>query len=112
MSTGKPMRVVHFVTAFPRHEQDVITPWLGEILLALRQSGAEVSVMAPAYCGAGDSEWRGIMVRRFRMLREMEPDARWTRGRQPEAVPWLRCAPGFVVGGMLAAWRIARERPT
>ena len=112
--SGEPrLRVMHFVTAFPRHEGDVITPWLGEILLAQRRQNVGVSVMAPAYAGSGDSTWRGIRVLRFRYA----PKA-WETLTHDETAPdrlrrrpWLALLlPGFAIGGLLAAWRIARER--
>ena len=114
MTARRPLRVVHFVTAFPRHEGDIITPWLGEILLALRRIGVEVSVVAPAYRGGADAEWRGIRVHRFRYAPgpwetlthdETAPDRLSRR-------PWFALlVPGFVLGGLVAAWKIAREGP-
>ena len=102
------------MTAFPRHEGDVVTPWLGEILLALRRRNVDVSVMAPAYAGSGDSSWHGIRVGRFRYAPgswetlthdETAPDRLRRR-------PWFALLlPGFAVGGLVAAWRIARDKP-
>lgn len=60
------MRVLHVVTAFPRHEGDPITPWMVEILRGLRRRGIGAEVLAPAYRGGGGTEVHGIPVRRFR----------------------------------------------
>ena len=70
--------------------------------------------MAPAYAGSGDSIWCGIRVRRFRYAPkawetlthdETAPDRLRSR-------PWFAfLLPGFVLGGLVAAWRIARLRP-
>lgn len=60
------MRVLHVVTAFPRHEGDPITPWMVEILEGLRDRGVDAQVLAPSYRGGGATEVFGIPVRRFR----------------------------------------------
>jgi glycosyltransferase involved in cell wall biosynthesis len=60
------MRVLHIVTAFPRHEQDVITPWLVEMLKKLREKGVEAEVYTSSYKGLGDQVLWGIPVHRFR----------------------------------------------
>ncbi|MFV1988071.1 MAG: hypothetical protein ACC682_12380, partial [Gemmatimonadota bacterium] len=60
------MKVLHVATAFPRDDADLITPWLGRLLLAQRAAGIEAEVLAPAYRGGGTREWRGVPVRRFR----------------------------------------------
>jgi len=107
----QPLRVAHMVTAFPRHDGDVITPWLGELLLAQVERGIRVSVWAPAYKGGGDGRWRGIPVRRFRYA-----PAAWETLTHDETAPdrlrskpWYAVLlPGFALGGLVAAWRIAR----
>ena len=61
------MRVVHVVTAFPRTEQDPITPWLVELIRRQRRSGIDARVLAPAYRGGPATEaLDDIPVRRFR----------------------------------------------
>lgn len=60
------MRVLHIVTAFPRHEGDVITPWLVEMLRGLRSRGVEVEVFTSSYKGLGDQVLFGIPIHRFR----------------------------------------------
>lgn len=111
------MRVVHIVTAFPRGEDDPITPWLGRLLLALVDRGVRVEVLAPAYRGGPGSpshEWRGIRVHRFRYApRPLEtlthdetvPD----RLRRSPAYGLL--LPSYLAAGCAAATRLGRERP-
>ncbi|MXX69712.1 MAG: glycosyltransferase family 1 protein [Gemmatimonadales bacterium] len=108
------MKVVHVVTAFPRHDDDVITPWLGRLLLGLRDRGLEVEVLAPAYRGGGGTEWRGIRVRRFRYApaaleilthEETAPD----RIRRRPAYAAL--LPGYMIGGSLASIALGTSSP-
>lgn len=108
------MKVVHVVTAFPRHDDDVITPWLGRLLLGLRERGLEVGVLAPAYRGGGATEWRGIPVRRFRYAparletlthEETAPDR---LRRRPAYAALL---PGYVLGGSLASVGLGTSSP-
>jgi glycosyltransferase involved in cell wall biosynthesis len=108
------MRVVHVVTAFPRDDEDVITPWLGELLLAQREAGIEAEVLAPAYRGGGATEWRGVPVHRFRYA----PRALETLTHD-ETVPdrlrsrpsYAALLPGYMIGGTVGALRVARSRP-
>jgi len=60
------MKVIHVATAFPRHHEDPITPWLVELVRRQRQAGIDASVLAPAYRGGPDEESSGVPVRRFR----------------------------------------------
>ncbi len=108
------MRALHIVTAFPRHDDDLITPWLGQVLIGLRHAGVDVSVLAPAYRGGGATEWRGISVRRFRYAPglfetlthdETAPDRLRHR-------PWYAALlPGYLLGGLVAAARMGLEAP-
>src|SRR5256885_12156182 len=66
------MRIRHIVTAFPRFPNDIISPWLVEMLKRLRAAGYDVEVLAPAYRGGGNREFGGIPVHRFRYF-----PARW-----------------------------------
>jgi hypothetical protein len=60
------MKVLFVVTAYPRHEADVITPWMGETIERLRKSGTRVEVLAPSYRGGGATSIDGIKIHRFR----------------------------------------------
>jgi glycosyltransferase involved in cell wall biosynthesis len=107
------MRVLHIVTAFPRSDRDVITPWLVEMLRRLRQAGHEIEVLTSAYKGGGGESYAGIPVHRFRYF--LKP---WENLTHEEAAPermrrslLYRILPFFfLAGGMLAAWRLARRR--
>ncbi|WP_420447996.1 glycosyltransferase family 4 protein [Candidatus Palauibacter sp.] len=108
------MKVVHVVTAFPRHDDDVITPWLGRLLLGLRERGLNVEVLAPAYRGGGAAEWRGIPVRRFRYA-----PARFETLTHDETAPdrirsrpaYAGLLPGYMLGGSLASIRLGASSP-
>ncbi len=117
-SAGPPgssaLRTLQIVTAYPRHEGDVITPWLGETLRGLRAEGIEPEVLAPAYRGGGCQEVGGIRVFRFRYAapagletlthEETTPDR---LGREPAYALLL---PGYVAAGCLAAAALQRRR--
>lgn len=107
-----PMRILHIVTAFPRTPDDVITPWLVELLQRLRAAGHEVEVFTSAYKGAGDQVVAGIPVHRFRYFfrrwenlthEETAPD-RMRRSLLYRVLPLF-----FVAAGMVAIWRHCRR---
>jgi glycosyltransferase involved in cell wall biosynthesis len=108
------MRILHVLTAFPRSADDVIVPWLVELLKHLRAAGHDVEVLTSAYRGGGNREFAGIPVHRFRYF-----PARWENLTHDEAAPDrlrrslpARTMPAFyVLGGLLAAWRLGRRRP-
>jgi len=107
------MRILHVVTAFPRSPDDVIVPWLVELLRRLRTAGHEVEVLTSSYRGARDQVVSGIPVHRFRYFLR-----RWERLTHEEAAPdrmkrslLYRLMPAcFVVAGMVAAWRLCRRQ--
>src|SRR5205807_1231011 len=107
------MRILHLVTAFPRAPDDVIVPWLVELLKRLQVAGHEVEVFTSSYRGAPDQVMNGIPVRRFRYF-----PRRWERLTHEEAAPdrmrWALLyrvmAVCFVVAGMVAAWRLCRRQ--
>ncbi|MGH7541970.1 MAG: glycosyltransferase, partial [Gemmatimonadota bacterium] len=108
------MKVIHIATAFPRREDDPITPWLGTLLLSLRDRGLEVEVLAPAYRGSRTHRWHGLTVHRFRYAPrgletlthdETAPD----RLRHRPAYALL--LPSYLAAGCLAAARLGARRP-
>ena len=107
------MRILHVVTAFPRSTDDVIVPWLVELLKQLRAAGHDVEVLTSAYRGGGNREFAGIAVHRFRYF-----PARWENLTHEEAAPdrlrrsvRYRILPAFYVAcGMWAAWRLGRRQ--
>lgn len=107
------MRILHVVTAFPRSPDDVITPWLVELLNRLKAKGHEVEIFTSAYHGGGNREFEGIPVHRFRYF-----PAPWEDLTHDETVPdrmrrsvrYKLAAVCYVAAGMIAAWRLARRR--
>jgi glycosyltransferase involved in cell wall biosynthesis len=107
------MRILHVVTAFPRGPEDVIVPWLVELIVRLRAAGHEVEVFTSAYRGGGNAEFRGIPVHRFRYA-----PARWEDLTHDEAAPdrmrrslLYKVLPlAYVAAGMWAIRRLARRR--
>ena len=106
------MRVLHVVTAFPRTREDVIVPWLVELLKRLPAEGYDVEVFTSAYHGGGGDSFEGIRVHRFRYF-----FARWEDLTHDEAAPdrmrrspLYRVLPLFyVAGGLWGIWRLARR---
>ena len=106
------MRVLHVVTAFPRSKNDVIVPWLVELLKRLPAAGIDVEVFTSAYRGGGGESYEGIRVHRFRYF-----FARWEDLTHDEAAPdrmrrslLYRVLPLFYIGGGLwGIWRLARR---
>ncbi len=106
------MKVLFIVTAYPRHEGDVITPWMGETIDHLRQSGVDVEVLAPSYRGSSTQTVAGVKVHRFRYapaeLETLTHDVP-AMDRIRES-PWMSTLlPGYIAAGSAAAARVARE---
>jgi glycosyltransferase involved in cell wall biosynthesis len=107
------MRILHVVTAFPRTPDDVIVPWLVELLKRLQVAGHDVEVFTSSYRGAPDQVFAGIPVHRFRYF-----PRRWENLTHEEAAPdrmkrslLYRLMPAcFVVAGMAAIWRLCRRK--
>jgi glycosyltransferase involved in cell wall biosynthesis len=107
------VRILHIVTAFPRHPGDIIAPWLIELLRRQRAGGDEVEVFVPAYRGGGNSEFEGIPVHRFRYFPGRWEDLTHDQGtvdRVGHSLRYKLMAPFYVMAGMRAAWRLARRR--
>ncbi|HEV8265503.1 MAG TPA: glycosyltransferase family 4 protein [Gemmatimonadales bacterium] len=107
------MRVLHIVTAFPRTSDDVITPWLVELIKRQGAAGHEVEVLTSSYRGLGDHVFDGIPVHRFRYFFR-----RWENLTHEETAPdrmrrslLYRIMPAFyILAGMIAAWRLNRRQ--
>lgn len=106
------MKVLFVVTAYPRHEGDVITPWMGETIDRLKASGVDVEVLAPSYRGSGGGIVGGVKVHRFRYA----PARLETLTHDMPAVERIRRNPAFlallpsyVTAGSKAAARLARD---
>jgi len=108
------LKVIHIATAFPRSEQDVITPWLVELIRRQREAGLDASVLTSAYRGLGDQTVSGIPVHRFRYA--PKPAETLTHD---ETVPdlierhptRLALVPPYLIAGMRAARNLGKGRP-
>ena len=106
------MKVLYIVTAFPRHEDDLITPWMIEMIVRLREIGVDVEVLAPAYRGSRDHVVHGTRVHRFRYA-----PAAWETLTHDQPAPdrvrqhpqYLALVPGYLAAMSSAAARLARR---
>lgn len=112
MAGSRQVKILYIVSAFPRFEDDVITPWLVETIRHLADRGVIVEVLAPCYRGSASGSVRGIRVHRFRYA----PRAFETLTHDqtaPDRIrerPWFASlVPGYVAAGSLAAARLARS---
>jgi glycosyltransferase involved in cell wall biosynthesis len=107
------MRVLHVVTAFPRTEDDVITPWLVETLKRLKARGVEVEVFTSSYRGLGDQQLFGIPIHRFRYFFRRREDLthdETTPDRMRKGLLYKLMAFTYVIGGYFAIRRLCRRR--
>ena len=106
------MKVLFIVTAFPRGDGDVITPWLLQTIHRLRARGVVVEVLAPSYRGLPDQLLDGVVVHRFRYA-----PAPWETLTHDQTAPdrirqrplYSALLPGYLLMGSLAAARLARS---
>ena len=108
------MKVLHVVTAFPRWEGDVITPWLFETLKRLQSQEIEVKVLTSSYKGLKSQVVSGIQVLRFRYFfkpwenlthEEHAPD-RMKKGILYKILPFF-----YLIFGSAAIIRAVRREP-
>jgi glycosyltransferase involved in cell wall biosynthesis len=105
------VKVLFIVTAYPRSEAEVITPWLLETIQRLRARGTEVEVLAPSYRGLEDQVIGGTRVHRFRYAPRV-----WETLTHDQTAPdrirerpiYATLLPGYLVAGARAAARLAR----
>lgn len=76
------MRILYIATAFPRNENDIITPWLIETIRRLKEKSHSVTIFTSSYKGLKQKEIFGIPVFRFRYFLK-----RWEILTHEEAVP-------------------------
>jgi glycosyltransferase involved in cell wall biosynthesis len=108
----RQVKVLYIVTAFPRGDGDVITPWLVQTIHRLRARGVEVEVLAPSYRGLPDQVVDGVRVHRFRYA-----PAAWETLTHDQTAPdrirqrpiYAGLLPGYLLAGSLAAARLARS---
>lgn len=106
------MRVVHIATAFPRTDDDAITPWLVELVRRQREAGLDATVMAPAYRGGPRREPSEIPVHRFRygpgFLETLTHDQAVPERVRDRPV-YGALVPAYLAGGVREARRVGRE---
>jgi len=108
------VRVIHVVTAFPRHADDPITPWLVELVRRQREAGLDASVLAPAYRGGPADSGLEIPIERFRYAPrglEVLTHDETVPDRLRRRPAWALLIPPYLAGGMLAARRIGGSEP-
>ncbi|MEO0079787.1 MAG: glycosyltransferase family 4 protein [candidate division WOR-3 bacterium] len=106
------MKVLYIATAYPRSEQDIITPWLVETIRRLQQRGIRVTMFTSSYRGLGEQVIFGTPVKRFRYFFR-----RWENLTHDEtAVDRVRrgilnklLAVCYLVAGTWAVWRLCRH---
>lgn len=107
------MKALYIVSAYDRHPDDGITPWLVETIRRLKTEGVHVEVLAPAYRGLASSVVDGVTVHRFRYAParfetlthdQTAPD----RVRQNPA--YLALLPSYLASAASKARRLARQR--
>lgn len=106
------MKILYIVTAYERHQDDVITPWLVETIRRLRGHGVDVEVLAPSYRGLPSQTLDGVRVHRFRYAPATIEDLTHDQ-TAPDRIrsrpAYLALVPGYVAAGSLAAARLARR---
>lgn len=99
------------MTAYPRSEDDLITPWLVETIRRLRPRGIEVEVLAPSYRGLGEQVVDGVRVHRFRYAPracETLTHDQTAPDRIRERPRYLALVPPYLLSGVREAARLAR----
>ena len=100
------------VTAFPRWEGDVITPWLVETLKLLKSKGIDAKVLTSSYQGLKNQVIQGIPIERFRYFlkpwenlthEEHAPD-RMKKGILYKILPFF-----YILAGCRAVYRAVKR---
>lgn len=100
------------VTAFPRWEGDVITPWLVETLKLLKSKGIDAEVLTSSYQGLRNQVIQGIPIERFRYFlkpwenlthEEHAPD-RMKKGILYKILPFF-----YILAGCRAVYRAVKR---
>jgi glycosyltransferase involved in cell wall biosynthesis len=100
------MRVLLVVTAFPRHDNDVISPWLWTLMRELRKMGVEIDVLASSYKGLKDGQMWGLKIYRWRyapsFLETLSHDMAIPEKMKQNPVSYF-LVPPFLIGGYIKA---------
>ncbi len=106
------MKILHIVTAFPRDERDIITPWMIEMLRHYEPHGLEAEIFTSSYQGLGDQVIYGLPVHRFRYFFK-----RWENLTHEETTPdrmkrslLYKIMPVFyVIGGIIGLVKVLNK---
>jgi len=60
------MKILTICTAFPRHRNDVITPWLVKLLKELENRGHDIYIYTSSYKGIKQKKFNNFKIIRFR----------------------------------------------
>ena len=107
------MRVLYIVTAFPRYEDDVITPWLTETIRRLKAHEIDVDVFVSSYKGLGNQRVHSIDVRRFRYFFKKWEDLthdETTPDRLKKGVRYKMLVPFYLFGGIIGIMKLCTRR--
>ena len=113
VGTVKKLKVLFVATAYPRFKGDVITPWLVELIMRLREQGVDVAVFTSSYKGLGKHTIDGVEIHRFRyclkkyerLTHEETAVDRITRGSFNILLTFL-----YIFFGSLAIIRLTRQQ--
>jgi glycosyltransferase involved in cell wall biosynthesis len=106
------MKVLHIVSAYPRFQGDIITPWLIETMRRLKEKEVEIVILAPSYRGLATHTIDGIRVERFRYFFK-----RWENLTHEETAPdrvnrslfYKLLVPFYLLFGVLKTVAICRR---
>lgn len=107
------MKVLFVTTAYKRYAQDIITPWMVELIQQLRLRGADITVFTSSYKGLKNQIIEGIPIFRFRYFIKKferlthEENAVDRLGRGPL---YLILSLFYIVAGSIAIFRLTRSK--
>lgn len=107
------MKVLFVTTAYKRHPNDVITPWMIELIQRLRARGIDVTVFTSSYRGMKNQVLDGIPIIRFRyFLRQFERLTHEENAvdRLGRGLLYLLLSFFYLLCGSLAIYRLTRTR--
>ncbi|MEO0265222.1 MAG: glycosyltransferase family 4 protein [candidate division WOR-3 bacterium] len=110
----KKLRILVITTAFPRHKEDIITPWLVKEMKLLIERGFEVKVFTSSYKGLKQKRFENIEIYRFRYapkpLEKLTHDAAVPILLREKKIYKLLVIPYLVSGTLHALFQSLREK--
>ncbi|MEO0085004.1 MAG: glycosyltransferase family 4 protein [candidate division WOR-3 bacterium] len=106
------MKVLYVVTAYPRSDADVITPWLVQTICRLREQDIVVTVFTSSYRGLGNQTIHGTQVVRFRYFPKRWEDLTHDEtavDRVKRGFRYKMMALCYLVAGSVAVFRLCRR---